>query len=46
MNWGEGIRVALFCVGTVFALLTAIYVLIKLASTIITRCFGGQKSKG
>lgn len=45
MNWGEGIRIALFCVGMVFGLLTAIYALIKLASAIIMRYFSGQKTE-
>jgi Na+-transporting methylmalonyl-CoA/oxaloacetate decarboxylase gamma subunit len=45
MNFGEGIRVALFCMGMVFALLAAIYALVKLTSAIISRSFSGRRTK-
>lgn len=45
MSFGEGIKIALFCVGMVFTLLTTIYVLIKLTSAIIFRYFSGEKTK-
>ncbi len=37
MDFGEGVRVALFVMALVFALLAAIYGLIKLASAVIRR---------
>jgi len=45
MNFGEGIRVALFCMGMVFALLAAIYALVKLTSAIISRSLSGRRTK-
>ncbi|MEA5013111.1 MAG: OadG family protein [Candidatus Limiplasma sp.] len=39
MGIGEGIKVALFVMGLVFALLSSIYGLIKLASVVIRRYF-------
>lgn len=37
MPLSEGIMVALFCIGMVFALLTSVFLLIKLSSAIILR---------
>lgn len=37
MSFGEGVKVALFVMSLVFALLTAVYGLIKLASVAIMR---------
>jgi Na+-transporting methylmalonyl-CoA/oxaloacetate decarboxylase gamma subunit len=39
MGVGEGVKVALFVMSLVFALLAAIYALIKLASAVIRRYF-------
>jgi Na+-transporting methylmalonyl-CoA/oxaloacetate decarboxylase gamma subunit len=43
MGFGEGIKVALFVMTLVFALLAAIYALIKLASAVILRYFSGTQ---
>ena len=45
MNFGEGVKVALFVMVLVFALLAVIYGLIKLASAVIRRHFG-EATKG
>ena len=45
VDFFEGIKVALFCIGMVFALLAAIYALIRLTSIVIQRYFGGQRTK-
>ncbi len=37
MPLSEGIMVALFCIGMVFALLTSVFLLIKLSSAIILK---------
>ena len=37
MPLSEGIMVALFCVGMVFALLTSVFLLIKLTSAVVLR---------
>ena len=39
MGFVEGLKVALFVMSLVFSLLTSIYVLIKLTSTVISRYF-------
>lgn len=41
MNFGEGVKVALFVMALVFGLLVAIYALIKLTSAVIRRYFSG-----
>jgi len=39
MDFREGVLVSLFVMALVFALLAAIYALVKLTSAIIRRCF-------
>lgn len=43
MGFSEGIKVATFCISMVFALLAAIYVLVKLTSAVILRIFSGHR---
>ncbi len=37
MPLSEGVMVALFCVGMVFALLTSVFLLIKLTTLVVSR---------
>jgi len=37
MPLSEGVMVALFCVGMVFALLTSVFLLIKLTTAVVSR---------
>ncbi len=43
MEFGEGVKVALFVMALVFSLLASIYALIKLASVAIRRYFSGAE---
>ena len=44
MNFQEGIMVGLFVMGLVISLLGAIYLLIKLTSTVVQRYFSGARN--
>ncbi len=45
MPFSEGIMVALFCVGMVFALLTSVFLLIKITSAVVLRLSNTDSSR-